>query len=313
MNGYGERCGNANLVSIVPNLQLKMGHACLPDLRGLTEASHYLDELLNFVPDPNAAYVGSNAFAHKGGMHVAGVAADPATFEHIDPAAVGNAREVLISELSGKGTVLQRAAATGVELAPGGGRARGRAGQAARARGLPLRGRRRLVRPADPARDRRVPAAVPAGVLARDRGEARGRPGPDRGDDQDLGRRRALRAHRGGQRPGARARRRAALRDLRDLPAPGRHPARQLQGPHPGRAEGHRRGHPRAARRLRRHRHLGRDRGERERDRGELGRARGLARGRHAAGPRAPQAGRRGRRSPRHDDAGSTSSRSPSP
>jgi 2-isopropylmalate synthase len=118
MNGYGERCGNANLVSIVPNLQLKMGHECLPDLSGLTESSHYLDELLNFVPDPNRPYVGANAFAHKGGMHVAGVAADPATFEHIEPAAVGNAREVLISELSGKGTVLQRAEATGVELDP---------------------------------------------------------------------------------------------------------------------------------------------------------------------------------------------------
>ena len=119
MNGYGERCGNANLVSIVPNLQLKLGHPCVPDLAGLTEASHLLDELLNFVPDPNAPYVGQNAFAHKGGMHVAGVAADPATFEHIDPAAVGNAREVLISELSGKGTVLQRAEATGVELDAG--------------------------------------------------------------------------------------------------------------------------------------------------------------------------------------------------
>ena len=213
MNGYGERCGNANLVSIVPNLQLKMGHECLPELTGLTEASHFLDELLNFVPDPNRPYVGANAFAHKGGMHVAGVAADPATFEHIDPAAVGNAREVLISELSGKGTVLQRAEATGVELDAGDRRAGGRARQAARARGLPLRGRRRLVRPADPARDRRVPAAVPARVLARDRREARGRPRPDRGHDQDLGRRRALRPHRGGQRPGPRARRalRAAI------------------------------------------------------------------------------------------------------
>ena len=118
MNGYGERCGNANLVSIVPNLQLKMGRECLPELSGLTEASHYLDELLNFVPDPNRPYVGVNAFAHKGGMHVAGVAADPATFEHIDPAAVGNARDVLISELSGKGTVLQRAELTGVDLDP---------------------------------------------------------------------------------------------------------------------------------------------------------------------------------------------------
>jgi len=116
MNGYGERCGNANLVSIVPNLQLKMGVPCVPDLTALTEASHFLDELLNFVPDPNRPYVGANAFAHKGGMHVAGVSADPRTFEHIDPAAVGNAREVLISELSGKGTVLQRAETTGVEL-----------------------------------------------------------------------------------------------------------------------------------------------------------------------------------------------------
>jgi 2-isopropylmalate synthase len=119
MNGYGERCGNANLVSIIPNLQLKMGYECLPQLSGLTEASHFLDELLNFVPDPNRPYVGANAFAHKGGMHVAAVNADPATFEHVDPAAVGNAREVLISELSGKGTVLQRAKDTGIELDPG--------------------------------------------------------------------------------------------------------------------------------------------------------------------------------------------------
>ncbi len=116
MNGYGERCGNANLVSIVPNLQLKMGYACLPALGGLTEAAHYLDELLNFVPDPDQPYVGKNAFAHKGGMHVAGVNVDPATFEHIDPAEVGNTRELLISELSGRGTVLSRAAQAGVEL-----------------------------------------------------------------------------------------------------------------------------------------------------------------------------------------------------
>jgi 2-isopropylmalate synthase len=109
MNGYGERCGNANLTSIVPSLQLKLGHDCLPTLEGLTEAAHYLDELLNLTPDPNQPYVGKNAFAHKGGMHVAGVNADPATFEHIDPAAVGNSREVLISELSGKGTVIAHA------------------------------------------------------------------------------------------------------------------------------------------------------------------------------------------------------------
>jgi 2-isopropylmalate synthase len=109
LNGYGERCGNANLVSIVPNLQLKLGLRCLPSLEGLTEAAHMVAEMLNLPPDPNQPYVGKNAFAHKGGMHVAGVNADPATFEHIDPAAVGNSREILISELSGKGTVIAHA------------------------------------------------------------------------------------------------------------------------------------------------------------------------------------------------------------
>src|SRR6201991_2805958 len=109
MNGYGERCGNANLISIIPNLQLKMGFVCLPSLEGLTEASHMVAEMLNLPPDANQAYVGKNAFAHKGGMHVAGVNADPSTFEHIDPAIVGNAREVLVSELSGKGTVIAHA------------------------------------------------------------------------------------------------------------------------------------------------------------------------------------------------------------
>jgi 2-isopropylmalate synthase len=118
INGYGERCGNANLVSIIPNLQLKLGYECLSDgqLAALTPAAHFLDELLNFTPDPDQPYVGRNAFAHKGGMHVAGVAADPATFEHIDPAAVGNRREVLISELSGKGTVHTRAREAGIAL-----------------------------------------------------------------------------------------------------------------------------------------------------------------------------------------------------
>jgi 2-isopropylmalate synthase len=118
MNGYGERCGNANLVSIIPSLQLKLGYECLtPDqLASLTPAAHFLDELLNFTPDPDQPYVGRNAFAHKGGMHVAGVNVDPATFEHIEPSLVGNLREVLISELSGKGTVHARARAAGISL-----------------------------------------------------------------------------------------------------------------------------------------------------------------------------------------------------
>jgi 2-isopropylmalate synthase len=118
VNGYGERCGNANLVSIVPNLQLKMGRQCLTSeqLASLTDAAHFVAELLNFTPDPDQPYVGKNAFAHKGGMHVAGVNADPATFEHVDPELVGNARELLVSELSGKGTVRARAEAAGIDL-----------------------------------------------------------------------------------------------------------------------------------------------------------------------------------------------------
>jgi len=111
MNGYGERCGNANLVSILPALQLKLGYDCIePErLRRLTEVAHLIDELSNVTPNPNQPYVGSNAFAHKGGMHVAGVNRDARTFEHVDPAEVGADRRVLISELSGKGTVQARA------------------------------------------------------------------------------------------------------------------------------------------------------------------------------------------------------------
>jgi 2-isopropylmalate synthase len=111
MNGYGERCGNANLVSIVPGLQLKLGYRCIDSERlgHLTETAHLIDEICNVSPDPNQPYVGKNAFAHKGGMHVAGVREDARTFEHVDPAAVGNDRQVLISELSGRGTVQERA------------------------------------------------------------------------------------------------------------------------------------------------------------------------------------------------------------
>jgi 2-isopropylmalate synthase len=118
INGYGERCGNANLISIIPNLQLKLGYECLTNaqLAQLAPTANYIAELLNFTPDPDDPYVGRNAFAHKGGMHVAGVAADPATFEHIEPEIVGNRREMLISELSGKGTVQARAREAGLEL-----------------------------------------------------------------------------------------------------------------------------------------------------------------------------------------------------
>jgi len=118
MNGIGERCGNANLVSILPALQLKMGYSCVPEdqLASLTSTAHLVDELCNVTPDANQPYVGRNAFAHKGGMHVAGVRSDARTFEHIEPDVVGNRRELLVSELSGKGTLLARAEEAGLDL-----------------------------------------------------------------------------------------------------------------------------------------------------------------------------------------------------
>jgi len=118
MNGYGERCGNANLASILPALQLKLGRPCIaPErLARLTETAHLIDEICNLIPNPNQPYVGRNAFAHKGGMHVAGMLRDARTFEHVDPALVGNARELLVSELGGRGTIQARAERGGVEL-----------------------------------------------------------------------------------------------------------------------------------------------------------------------------------------------------
>jgi 2-isopropylmalate synthase len=118
VNGYGERCGNANLASILPALQLKMGFEVVSpeQLASLTPTSHYLDELCNMTPNPDRAYVGRNAFAHKAGMHAAGVAADASTFEHLDPVTVGNERDILASELSGKATIRSQAERAGLEL-----------------------------------------------------------------------------------------------------------------------------------------------------------------------------------------------------
>jgi 2-isopropylmalate synthase len=121
VNGIGERTGNANLITIIADLQLKMGANLLaPErLARLTETAHFIDELLNRAPDPSQPYVGKHAFAHKAGLHAAGVRADAQTFEHIDPKVVGNSRDVLISELSGKGTVVEKAAEAGLQAPEG--------------------------------------------------------------------------------------------------------------------------------------------------------------------------------------------------
>ena len=120
LNGLGERCGNANLVSIIPSLMLKMGFETGlsdQDLTRLTRVSRVLDERLNRAPARGAAYVGESAFAHKGGLHVSAVEKDPRTYEHIDPDAVGNARNIVVSDQSGRANVLARFREIGIEVA----------------------------------------------------------------------------------------------------------------------------------------------------------------------------------------------------
>jgi 2-isopropylmalate synthase len=116
INGYGERCGNLDLVPLVATLQLKLGRAVLPpdQLRRLTEVAHFVAAVANLNPDPHAPYVGASAFAHKGGIHVAAVAKLPESYQHIDPALVGNEMRVVVSELSGRHNVRLRADALGL-------------------------------------------------------------------------------------------------------------------------------------------------------------------------------------------------------
>jgi 2-isopropylmalate synthase len=118
INGVGERCGNANLCSIIPNLQVKMGLECLGNdkLRRLTEVSRFVYEAANMRPNRYQPYVGKSAFAHKGGIHAAAVKRNPKAYEHIDPARVGNVRSIPVSDLSGRGNILLKAQELGLEL-----------------------------------------------------------------------------------------------------------------------------------------------------------------------------------------------------
>ncbi|MCD5401940.1 citramalate synthase [candidate division NPL-UPA2 bacterium] len=118
INGYGERCGNADLSVVIPNLKLKLGVSCISNeqLRTLKETSRYVSELANLIPDDRQPFVGDSAFAHKGGMHVDAVRKTPLSCEHIRPELVGNRQRVLISELSGKGNVLYKASQFGLDL-----------------------------------------------------------------------------------------------------------------------------------------------------------------------------------------------------
>ena len=121
INGLGERCGNADLIAVIPSLMLKMDYRTGLDAKGLAQLTHVsrlLDERLNRAPNRHAAYVGESAFAHKGGLHVSAVEKDPRTYEHIDPALVGNRRHIVVSDQSGRSNVLARFREIGLDVDP---------------------------------------------------------------------------------------------------------------------------------------------------------------------------------------------------
>jgi len=118
INGYGERCGNADLCAIIPNLVLKADVKCIDveKLKSLTTLSHFVSEVANVIPDPYQPFVGQSAFAHKGGMHVSAISKDSRTFEHIRPESVGNRQRIVVSELAGRRTIIKKASEFGVDL-----------------------------------------------------------------------------------------------------------------------------------------------------------------------------------------------------
>ncbi len=117
VNGYGERVGNANLISIIPDLQLKMGYQCISptQLATLTAFSHYVDEMANVAPNHHQPFVGVSAFAHKGGVHVAAMMKIERSYQHLDPTLIGNQKRAVVSELSGRGNILFKAAELGLD------------------------------------------------------------------------------------------------------------------------------------------------------------------------------------------------------
>ncbi|TVQ18838.1 MAG: citramalate synthase [Leptolyngbya sp. DLM2.Bin15] len=118
INGYGERCGNANLCTLMPNLQLKLGYDCVTDdqLAQLSGSSRLISEIVNLAPDDHAPFVGLSAFAHKGGIHVSAVERNPLTYEHIQPELIGNHRRIVISDQAGLSNVLAKARSFGINL-----------------------------------------------------------------------------------------------------------------------------------------------------------------------------------------------------
>ena len=275
INGYGERCGNADLCAIIPDLKLKMGIDCISgeDLAKLTDTAHFVAELCNVSPDPHQPYVGVDAFAHKGGLHISAVERDPTTFQHIDPALVGNQPHVLVSELSGKATIKQRVKQLGYPVDDD--------------KDLADRVLTRLkekehagyhYEAADASFELLVRAemgleaelfhleAFRIIVEKREDGST-----AERGHRQGARGRRPLHRDGRGQRAGQRPGHGAAHGHRAALPQHPRHPPGQLPGAHPGRGQGHGRHHPGDHRLLRRPRLLGQRGSGRERRGGLVG------------------------------------------
>ena len=289
INGYGERCGNANLVSIIPALKLKMGFDVVSDeqLERLTETSHFVADVVNAAIWAHAPYVGRSAFAHKGGMHVAAVEKAPQTFEHVDPEKVGNEQRIVVSELSGKGAVVRKAQELGLRLE----------GDDARVATVLRRLKTREhegyhYEAADASFDLLLRQELaPHEPLFRLESF---RVIVEKREDGKAVVEATIKIHVGGERIISTAEGNgpvnamdSALRQaiVEQVPAPRRHRAGQLQGAHPRRDQGHRRRHPRPAGRERRGRELGQHRRLREHHRGELGSPGRLDRVRDAARP----------------------------
>ncbi len=293
INGYGERTGNADLLTVVANLQLKRGLPLLEPhrLQESTRIAHAIAEVTNVPPYSRQPYVGSSAFAHKAGLHASAIKVDPDLYQHMDPKAVGNDMRMLVSDMAGRASIELKSRELGFDLDSTNENDNATLARVLRAvKERELRGY--TFDAADASfelllrgRARRVAARVLRGrVVARHHRRPRRRRGAVRGHRQARRGRRARRAHRRGQRPGQRARPGAALGAGEVLPRDPQPRADRLQGAHPGCRARHRCRHPGAHRDLRRHHVVDHHRRCRQHPRGVLGRARGV--GHLRPGPR---------------------------
>ena len=242
-NGYGERPGNADLFTVVGNLQLKLGLPVLPEgcLEQMVRVSHAIAEIANIAPDTHQAYVGAAAFAHKAGLHASAIKVDPLLYNHVDPAVVGNDMRILVTEMAGRASVELKSRELGLDLADHPDAA---ARVTKRVKELEAEGgrsrpptRRSSCWSAASCRRRRA-AAVHAGVVPGAGRAPRGRCGGLGGDGEDPRTRGAGDRHRGGERPGQRPGRGAAVGAGPALPGAARLRARRLQGADPGGHQG---------------------------------------------------------------------------